>query len=334
MLSALYVQNLGSADLYLWILFGVIMAIAIIGLYNPRMYAPVSGWLSYAAAVIKSIFIRSEDEKENDMSLEEAIRKAGYLYDPEQDIFYSFLDAWQRDMGYCRLYDEAAAPMGMIIDCEPIYFNYDNKRWLIEFWKGQYDMTTGCEIGVYYTDGPDLNIPGVFNGTFYYCADDSDMLTMSCVLKKNGRILFAREDKHWWLTGFKLGEFSEPSELTMDFSITVKDQTMLNVFVKGLVRAGYSEDDIIYDGDTVHLTFDKTHTEQPYTRTPETDRIIQKKNKLLCDTYQEITEPFVTFQDKINAFKEKAPDMYEEILKIGKTKQLLSIYEKIREYLD
>ena len=32
-----------------------------------------------------------------------------------------------------------------IIDCEPIYFSYGGKRWLIELWKGQYALTTGAE---------------------------------------------------------------------------------------------------------------------------------------------------------------------------------------------
>ena len=29
----------------------------------------------------------------------------GFKYDPYQDIFYSLMYAWQRDYGYCRLYD-------------------------------------------------------------------------------------------------------------------------------------------------------------------------------------------------------------------------------------
>lgn len=333
MFAYLNLQAYEAADIYLWILVGVILIIAIAGIYNPNIYSPAARWLSLAIAAIRSIFTRVEEKKEDGITLDEAIEAAGYLYDLEQDIFYSFLEAWQREMGYCRLYDEAAAPMGMIIDCEPIYFNYDDKRWMIEFWKGQYDMTTGCEIGVYTTEEPDLDIAGVFQGPFYHCASDSDLLTMSCILKKNGEILLTREAKHWWLTGFKLGEFSEPSELTMDLSITLKDQTMLNVFVKGLVRAGYSEDEIILDGDTVSLTFDKPRTQQPMTRTPETDKLIQRKNELLCNKYQEITGPYDTFPDKVNAIKTEAPELYEEVLKIGKTKQFLSIYEKIKEYL-
>ena len=64
------------------------------------------------------------------LKLEEIFEKidlAGYHYDPYQDIFYTKIDAWQREMGYFRLYDEAAAPLNMIIDCEPIYINYGAK---------------------------------------------------------------------------------------------------------------------------------------------------------------------------------------------------------------
>ena len=31
--------------------------------------------------------------------LDRAIEMAGYAYDPKQDIFYSTLDPWQRDIG-------------------------------------------------------------------------------------------------------------------------------------------------------------------------------------------------------------------------------------------
>jgi uncharacterized protein (DUF927 family) len=54
---------------------------------------------------------------------------AGFAYSKQQDIFYSTLNAWQRSFGYSRLYDEAAAHFAMIVDSEPIYFDYDGKRW-------------------------------------------------------------------------------------------------------------------------------------------------------------------------------------------------------------
>src|SRR5471030_2204142 len=189
--------------------------------------------------------------------LDKGMEIAGYGYDPEQDIFYCNMDAWQRNMGYSRLYDEATAPLGMIVDCEPIYFKYGGKRWLVELWKGQYDLNTGCEVGLYTTEEPVLDIPEVFKYIFYNCVSNEDLLPMSFSLKKNGKIIFSRDDKHWWLSGFKLGEFSEPSELTMDLKITLKDEVMLEAFIEGLKNAGYSEDEIIINGNTVGLVFDK-----------------------------------------------------------------------------
>lgn len=109
-------------------------------------------------------------------------------------------------MGYSRLYDELAAPSFMIIDCEPIYFEYNNKRWMIELWKGQYGIMTGFEIGVYYTDGPNLTDEN-FNWTFYSCADDDNMRKMKSTLTKNSKAIIRRKGLHWWLAGFKPGEF-------------------------------------------------------------------------------------------------------------------------------
>ena len=255
--------------------------------------------------------------------LDKGIEIAGYGYDSEQEIFYCNMDAWQRNMGYSRLYDEASAPLGMIVDCEPIYFEYDGKVWLIEFWKGQYDLCTGCEVGVYTAEETELSTTETPKYTFYNCARNEDRLKIRFSLLKNGEVLFSRNDKHWWLTGFKLGEFSEPSELTMDLYITLKNNTMCNEFVKALKNVGYSEKEITITGNTVHLVFDKPRTTQPVTRTTETDRITQKKNKLLCDSYKGITEVYDNLKDKINAIKKQSPELYKEIID----------EEKLRNYL-
>ena len=257
--------------------------------------------------------------------LDKAIEIAGYSYDPKQDIFYSTMDPWQRDIGYCRLYDELAAPMGMIIDCEPIHFEYLGKKWMIGFWKGQYDLVTGAEIGVY-TKANDLNILGFLRGAYYDCVSNTDLLKMSYTLKKNGNTLFTREGQHWWQTGFKLGEFSDPSELTMDITITLHNVMMRDAFVNGLWDAGYPLDEFTRNGATVSFTFGNTHTPPPITRTPVTDRIIQRKNELLCEKYQVITGSSNNIQDKVKAIEEQAPEMYEKIIRTGKSKQFYETF--------
>lgn len=272
-------------------------------------------------------------KEKNTEAFDKLIEVAGFSYDSGQDMFYYNMDVWQRDMGYCRLYDEATAPLGMIIDCEPIYFEYNNEKWLIEFWKGQYDLVTGCEIGIYKAQAEGLDIEGVFNGTFYRCVDNNERLNMSFALIKNGKILFERSAKHWWLTGFKLGEFSEPSDLKMLVKISFDDNNMCRAFTQGLINAGYSRKEINIKGNTISLKFYKPHTEQPFTRTVETDRIVQRKNEWLCNKYNEIAGPYNSIEDKINAIAEKSPEIYEMILNIGNFKEIVKIFDKIRGYL-
>lgn len=272
--------------------------------------------------------LKKENKKTRDVELlNEFMKPYGYAYDPQQDIFYSVIDAWQREMGYTRLYDEAAVLSYIIIDCEPIYFEYDNRRWMIEFWKGQYGMTTGFEIGIYYTDRVDLTDDlhlkdEYINWTFYNCVDDDNMLKMKFTLIKNGKVMMKRKAIHWWLTGFKLGEFSEPQELVANITIEFKNLEMRNAFLQGLKRAGYTREEIRVKGKIVNLIFDKPKTPQPYTRIAELEEIMQKKNKLLCDSFNEITKDYDNALDKIKALQDIAPDMLKNIVLMGKPKDI------------
>lgn len=322
MILDINIRNFNTSYLYGLIPLTLVLIMIVAGFFNSKKEKKIFRWP----------FKKKKYGPDTD-NIEKIIDISGYSYDSKQDIFYSNLDAWQRKMGYCRLYDEAAAPMGMIIDCEPIYFEYAGKDWLIEFWKGQYDLTTGCEVGVYATTGPELNIPGVFNGTFYYSVKDEDLLGISYILRKNKKVLFRRKGRHWWLTGFKVGEFSEPHELTMDIAINFKDRVMVNAFIEGLMYAGYSEREFIIKGNTVILRFDKPHTEQPYTRGEKTDNLIQKKNKELCDKYQYITRKYKKLPDKLNAIQKQSPKIYGKIINIGRIRKLIDIYLKIEKYL-
>ncbi|MBE6051509.1 MAG: DUF4474 domain-containing protein [Clostridium sp.] len=336
-------QNVEEFNLSTWGLFLLITVSAIATLGVNKLYKALPELIAEA----KEIFgIVDDDDYDYDYDagyngpkqltqgeLNAVIDKAGYGYDGIQDIFFSTLDAWQRKYGYCRLFDESAAPMGMIIDCEPIYFRYDNKDWLIEFWKGQYDLTTGCEIGVYKTSEKELNIYGGSNNKIYEAVGNDELIEMECSLKKNGKELFKRKDKHWWLTGFVLGEYSEPQELVMDLSITLPEKEMLNAFVEALRNTGYTDRDLSISGNTVYITFDKPYTKQPYTRTKETDEIIQLKNEAMCLTYQRVTENYTNALDKINGLLREAPELYDKFIDITGMKKLTAINDRIRGYL-
>ncbi len=266
--------------------------------------------------------------------LNQEIKPFGFAYEPYQDIFYSLMYPWQRELGYCRLYDEASAALSMIIDCEPITFEYNGRRWLIEFWKGQYGMNTGGEVGIYYTTGPNLNIPGIFNGTFYYCVKDEDRINISFALRKKGNLLFTRSDLHWWLTGFKLGEFSKPSELTMDIMLELHDRRMAYTFVNALVKAGYKEDEYFIQGNRVRIHYGKPHTPQPMTRTAFTDFIMQRNNESLCNAYNSLTSDYADTLDKLEIIRNESPDVYKHALDLGKPLAVYEAYNGIKGHLD
>lgn len=285
-----------------------VVILEIIALFLLHHFSP--GWLTESGGKIKAIlrYLLKRVKTKGD-PLEILMENMGFAYDPDQDIFYGTPGAWQKKYGYCRLYDEAAAPSSMIIDCEPIQFEYLGKYWLIELWKGQYGMATGGEIGVFNTSDKSPIIPGILNEPFYACVDEGEELQLSFVLEKNGKKLFQRVEKHWWLTGFVLGEFSEPSELVMNADITLQDRAMRTAFLGGLMQAGYSEKDILIHGSTVSVLFSKPHMPQPATRTPATDWIIQRKNEFLCEEFQKLTAMYAGTLEKLRFIRRKSPKL-------------------------
>ena len=286
-----------------------------------------------AYRIFRNLYPKPTDIGTGVKEFEELLSDAGYAYDAQQDIFYSKIDAWQKKFGYCRLYDESAAPTAMIVDSEPIKFEYAGKRWLIQLWKGQYYLNTGAEVGVYLTDEPDLAIPNLFTGTFYRCADKADQLDMAYSLIKNDTVLFHREGKHWWLTGFMPGEFSEPWELSMYVRITFKDTEMCRCFIKAMRKIGYLEHEIRSNGITVEFLFDKTHTPQPLTRTEETDWLIQRNSERICNRFMEITGDYDQWPDKLSAIQREEPFLYEAVIRLAKTRQIFTVFDKLKNYL-
>ena len=232
-------------------------------------------------------------------ALAHAVEAAGFLYDPRQDIIYSKMYPLQRHFGYAYGYDAAALAMNAIIDCEPIFFDYAGKTWMIELWKGQYGLETGCEIGVYnrapgspaipyaLLDATIGQRPGDSNPShnlFFDCAGDDELLLMSSTLYRNGEKLLCRgPERHWWLTGFKWGVYSEPSDLTMDVSITCLDAVMTSAFVAALTGMGYQN--VQTSGNTVSFTFETPRTRQPRDDVPQLVSVIRAADQQIVAAY-------------------------------------------------
>lgn len=278
--------------------------------------------------------IKGKNKLTEKEEIENIMRIAGYDYDVNQDIFYSRADAWQGHCGYCRLYDEAAPSLGMIIDSEPIYFEYDNKKWLIEFWKGQYGLCTGAEVGVYRTENNDDNFFNIFNVRFYKAITDESDINIKFLLYKNGKKIFTREGQYWWITGFVLGEYSEPEELSMNIEIEFKNEDILKAFLNGLRSAGYIDEEFEVSKTVVKLKFEEPKTSQPKSRVEKMDKLQRLQNKILCDHYKSVINPELNSFDNLVSLKEIDPDMFEKIIDIFKNHELLDIYDSIKKYIE
>ena len=277
-------------------------------------------------------FEPTKNKNEQLSNLNSDIEKFGFAYDLDNDYFYSLTNCWQREMGYCRLYDETCPLINLITDCEPITFSYGGKRWLIELWKGQYGITTGGEIGIYNTTMEDIDSEK-FHGTFYESVTDEEQLNLSFVLRKNRKVLIRRKGLHWWLTGFKLGEFSNPSSLTMDVKIEFPNNEMCLAFVDALYKIGYDYDEFSVKRNTVYIDYTTPHTPQTMFRDTIQEAIAQQTNESNCKLYEMSTSDYSNTLDKIELIKFKMPVIYNLFVKSIAPKELYEAFEWIKDLL-
>lgn len=254
--------------------------------------------------------------------LDEIVEPAGFAYDPVQHIFYSRRNGWQRKYGYCRAYDEAAAHFSMIFHCEPFYFYYDNKEWLLEFWKGQYGMTTGGEVGLYFREKPfvsELSVPmsSIRKDALFQAAGEQDFPYVSMRLFKKEQELFRRSGRHWWLTGFILGEFSKREQLHMETMLIFKNTAMAQAAAKAIRQAGYNRDEVELWGKRVYFSFGKPKTKQPLSQKKLFVLLKQLQNYLLCKKYRKFVGQTEEVPDKLLALYRKRPRLFQKLLRIG-----------------
>lgn len=157
------------------------------------------------------------------------LNACGFEYDEKQGIYYSSIDPWQKNFGFNFIYDMAAPMTGMYYDTERIQFNYNDKDWMIQLWKGQYGMTAGAEIGVYNKTDKVMQ---------YDCASEDEFLEMSFDFYNQGEYVFSRgPEKHWWLTGFKILHAGVPVLIDLDITIKFPTKSMADAFETGLKKA-------------------------------------------------------------------------------------------------
>lgn len=250
--------------------------------------------------VIKKVC--SMDPCERKKLLNSLAEPLGYLYDYDQDIFVSRQDAPQKLFGYTTLYDFSAPYFNIVFDYETIYFDYGGRTWLIEMWKGQYGINSGCELGVYYADT--ILDPGEYATTLFHAVAPRDMLEITlklnrCCTKRCRQYtnLGHIRSRHWWLTIFKMGTFSRPDELFVNTSIRFKDYPMMYRFLDSFRE---TLPDVTYkiSGLTVYFTFDQSLRKYSFFK-----RMVRRTAlflcRLYCSLFNYITRPFSASGDKI-----------------------------------
>lgn len=189
-----------------------------------------------------------------------------YKYDPEGEFFYvDDINSWQQQFGFNPLYDFAAGFTVMYYDTVRIYFDYENRGYLLQLWKGQYGlMFIGSEIGFYEKDDKKpTSSSAALN--HYECATDH-LLPMEMVcyrMDSTGTLnpLFKRKyERHWWSTGFVPGvlkNFRDRSELVMEARVTFDTPEMAKIVGDTFKANKFKEIDPsqhnIYNPDTYYV---------------------------------------------------------------------------------
>lgn len=261
--------------------------------------------------IIQKVSTLSPDEKCNELN--ELIEPFGYSYLTTQDLFSTRLDAWQRDYGYCTLYDNAAYHFNMNFDCLPVYFNYQGKTWLIELWKGQYGINTGAEIGIYHADR--ILKEEELTRTLFSSVEDNDMLNLSLSLLKKDEVIARLNGQHWWLTAFSMGRFSQPLELTLYAALIFPNREMTSAFIDGLLNTGFSPHNFNVCRNTVTLIFAPSTSIKGFFRKIRT-RIGQWMNHFFCKLYLFVTRPFDSSIDRLLYLYYYLPFAFRRMLRI------------------
>ncbi|MDO5422771.1 MAG: DUF4474 domain-containing protein [Eubacteriales bacterium] len=280
-------------------------------------------WIALISGVIFCLRRRKFIQKIDAMTCEEKCRLLneisspyGYAYLPGQDLFTTTPNPWQRQFGYQGAFDRAAPWLGMVFDCEPVFFDYQGRTWMIEFWKGQYGINTGAEVGLYHADT--LLPKNERRMAHYACAADSEIFPVSMKLYTRKGMLAERTSVSFWLTSFSMGCFHQPSELRMDVALTFPCVEMQEAFLEAMYEMGYSRGHFSVCGSRTAFSFSMPHTPEPgfFPLQCIAKAWTQKSNRVLCKLYLFVTRPFCTNADRLLYLYFHLPFAFQKTLRL------------------
>ena len=256
--------------------------------------------------------VRRMDPEEKCSKLNDLAEPFGFIYDPGQEVFISRVDAWQRREGYEALFDRLAVKFNMVMDAFPVYFDYRDKTWLIEFWKGQYGINTGAEAGVSHTNR--IVTPAQRKYVHYNAVSNEEMPVIGICLDRREQKLFSLKQRHWWLAAFRMGMFSQPGDLVLYANISFYDPKAAQAFAEGLMEAGYTKQEYRIRGRRVSVILDRTNC---YTGLKKCYRaLVQRINRFYCRLYRFVTRPFTDTADRMLFLYEQLPWCFRRMLRL------------------
>jgi len=130
----------------------------------------------------------------------------GFNYNVHQNLLYTEEDSFQKSLGYMKLYDDMFLMTKRMtnIDTVRVKFEYDDRDWMLQLWKGRYFNMPGAEIGIY------VKPKGrPFNSImeFYDTVEREDYIGMDLRLSaiadgEPDELFYLPLRYHWWYAGF------------------------------------------------------------------------------------------------------------------------------------
>lgn len=263
--------------------------------------------------MIKKVSALTDYEKT--VLLNRSVNPFGLAWHLEKHIFTTALNDWNQNSGYTGVYDEKAAHFHIIYDCEPVYFDYEGRTWLIELWKGQYGIHAGAEIGIY---AADHLVSSVFlNEIHFENVTQNKVLKYSFRLIQGSETLFTVSAMHQKLSGFLTGNLSKPDSLRMQVSITFPNTGMMDAFVDSLLILGYALSDLSLYQLTVAFCFTTPKTVPGKVLSSRRISYLNFTNRIYMKTYLMLTRPFQNTQDRLTYLLFYLPPLYHKVVCMG-----------------
>lgn len=236
----------------------------------------------------------------------------GFSYQFVQDIFTFRDNAWQKEFGYGEFYDLNALSMHMILDCEPVYFNYHGKTWLIEFCKGQYGINTGAEAGIYHADS--VVPPALRPQTVFTAAAEDEVLPVKLRLTGPDCPLFSISQKQWRVSGFVMGTFTAPEDLILEAAVTFPNPDMCTAFTRAMNGLGYKSSELLTYQNTVQFYFTRPKSAPLMAPDVFLEKYRLLQGDIFCELFLWLTNPFFTTVDRLLYLYYTHPCLFERIL--------------------